>query len=423
MDDRLPCKKPDCSHRILPATAARTGGYCMPCVQACEKQKYDEYIKKNKKTINVFEGINDPVEMLKRIHQPRKHDPLISWTPCPIATDALYQQLSADQAQQVADYAEMLFDDGEYNEAIEIYLCLAAFTHANLDNCLRKWVYEGDIDIYSALPFHRAPADVRDNLLQRVEHDADNRNWLLTMLAWIGDDVVVERFNYWRKEPPAWCDSLYIPPQNYSYEAGWELTPDGHRRNLYFSSCTHLSQHAKAQPAVFRTVSQHGEHCPHCTLPLINLFEIAPKQVDPTLESWPGSIRIMTCECCSAYETVFARIDHQGQPQWYEKNKLSALAVKNANDWMALPADHLHLSESRLPLFAADQFLPTTFSQLGGHPTWIQDAQYPSCPECARHMMFIAQLSCHDVDEYLEGIIYGFICPTCHTTATSFQQT
>lgn len=44
MDERIPCKNPQCSHFILPATAARTEGYCMPCVQARYRQVQEEYI-------------------------------------------------------------------------------------------------------------------------------------------------------------------------------------------------------------------------------------------------------------------------------------------------------------------------------------------------------------------------------------------
>ncbi|HAU8669851.1 TPA: DUF1963 domain-containing protein, partial [Salmonella enterica subsp. enterica serovar Dublin] len=165
--------------------------------------------------------------------------------------------------------------------------------------------------------------------------------------------------------------------------------------------------------------------CPHCSLPLINLFEVAPSAVGLSTQGWPGQIRILTCQCCTAYNTVFATVDPQGQPRWYEKNALSTLAVENSSDWITLPLDVLHPGESRLPLFAAEIFLPTTFSQLGGHPAWVQDTDYPTCPTCAQTMMFLAQLSYEDIEEeeYAEGMLYGFICPSCQTTATSYQQT
>ena len=395
----------------------------MPCVNARYRQEQEEYIRKNRKTIDAFSGISDPVEMLKLVHEPRKHDPLIEWVPCPIPTDELYKKLSADECRYMADYAEELFDSGYEDDAQEIALCLAAFTQANLDNFLRLVINEEELELASPLPFHHAPPDVRDALLQEVETDDENRDRILCALAWIGDEVVVERFNRWRQEPPSWSASLYVLPHHYAHQAGWELAENGSRRDLYFSQCTHLVKQAPKQPAVFRAVTEYGENCPHCSLPLINLFEVAPGAVGLSADCWPDQIRILICQCCTVYDTVFATLDPQGQPRWFEKNAISALAVKNSADWITLPLDILHPAETRLPLFAADPNLPTTFSQLGGHPAWVQDAEYPKCPTCAQTMMFLAQISYEDIEEYADGMLYGFICPTCRTTATSYQQT
>jgi hypothetical protein len=74
-------------------------------------------------------------------------------------------------------------------------------------------------------------------------------------------------------------------------------------------------------------------------------------------------------------------------------------------------------------LEGANQFLPGVgFSQIGGHPTWIQDAQYPPCLKCESPMLFIAQLSNEDFQEYGEGIYYIFICKECKVAATAYQQ-
>ncbi|MDI4751755.1 hypothetical protein MJL81_32895, partial [Salmonella enterica subsp. enterica serovar Anatum] len=44
-----------------------------------------------------------------------------------------------------------------------------------------------------------------------------------------------------------------------------------------------------------------------CSLPLINLFEVAPSAVGLSTQGWPGQIRILTCQCCTAYNTVFPK--------------------------------------------------------------------------------------------------------------------
>lgn len=49
MTHRIPCKSPACTSTILPETAARTDGYCMPCVQAQQQREHDEYIRKIKR--------------------------------------------------------------------------------------------------------------------------------------------------------------------------------------------------------------------------------------------------------------------------------------------------------------------------------------------------------------------------------------
>jgi DNA-directed RNA polymerase subunit RPC12/RpoP len=62
------------------------------------------------------------------------------------------------------------------------------------------------------------------------------------------------------------------------------------------------------------------------------------------------------------------------------------------------------------------------FSQLGGHPTWIQDAYYSRCPDCSQRMMFVGQVSNDDVQELAEGIYYAYACDRCQVSATSYQQ-
>lgn len=99
------------------------------------------------------------------------------------------------------------------------------------------------------------------------------------------------------------------------------------------------------------------------------------------------------------------------------------MTCTNPESWDPLPEDSLTPGERRSPLFAADQFLPTTFSQLGGHPTWIQDSEYPACPECATTMAFVAQIQRDEIQDQAEGIFYCFLCTPCRTTATRYQQT
>ncbi len=49
----------------------------MPCFQQQERQKHEEYIRTHRRDVDLYAGISDPVEILKIMHTPRKHDPLI----------------------------------------------------------------------------------------------------------------------------------------------------------------------------------------------------------------------------------------------------------------------------------------------------------------------------------------------------------
>ncbi|WFR62853.1 hypothetical protein P9222_32940 [Paenibacillus amylolyticus] len=105
MTERIPCIREGCANTILPATAARTGGYCMPCKQEMEREEHQRYIEANRRDVNVYAGITDPVEVLKIMHEPQVRDPLIRYVPYEQSKEQVYLSLSAEQQVQMKDYA------------------------------------------------------------------------------------------------------------------------------------------------------------------------------------------------------------------------------------------------------------------------------------------------------------------------------
>jgi hypothetical protein len=63
---RVACKTAGCTRTILAATAARTGGYCMPCVQAKERQQREAHLRANRRDVDPFDGIDEPLDILRR---------------------------------------------------------------------------------------------------------------------------------------------------------------------------------------------------------------------------------------------------------------------------------------------------------------------------------------------------------------------
>ncbi len=423
MAKRVLCKKPDCSNLILQTTADDNDGYCMPCVQSAARKEHEEYVRKHRRDVNEFEGVTDPVEVLKIVHKPRNYNQLVNWIPHPTPTDELYSRLTEVEKSRLASYAKELIGTERNEEAEEICLCVAAFCNADIDDCLRQFIANGSY--WPSLAFYRSPPAIRDELLARVETDDDNRGHILQALAWIGDAVVVDRFKQWRATPPSWGESLYVLPDQYSREAGWELTSDGKRRDLYFAKCFALQQGPSRTPEAFRAIVERTDCCPWCSAKLSNLFEVdltACELISDNEGNMP--FQVVTCEVCTAFASALLGVtDDEGRAQWSVKNTRPDYLPDDSDTWDRLPSDSLFIGEPRSPIYAADQFLPVAFSQLGGHPTWIQDSVYPDCPECSKTMLFLAQIANEDIEEHAEGTFYAFICLDCHTTATAYQQT
>jgi hypothetical protein len=136
-------------------------------------------------------------------------------------------------------------------------------------------------------------------------------------------------------------------------------------------------------------------------------------------------LRVTTCDVCSCFGTVFSKNDGSGGAAWHPLNTRPDYLPKNPDDWEAFPEQPLVLSGQKRHFMESASwiYLPgMEFSQIGGLPTWVQDAEYPDCPDCSQKMFFIGQISNEDFDPLMEGIQYCFVCQQCNVTATNYQQ-
>jgi len=81
--DRLACLTPGCPNTIQPATAARTGGYCGPCAGTRARVAREAYVQANRKDVDRYSEVTDPVDLLRLMHLPPKADPLVKLLPPP----------------------------------------------------------------------------------------------------------------------------------------------------------------------------------------------------------------------------------------------------------------------------------------------------------------------------------------------------
>lgn len=95
-----------------------------------------------------------------------------------------------------------LFAVNNESEAEDILLSLLSYRNDNISDALPKLIRRGLI--YNSILFKDSPQDIRDQLLEQVTWDGDNRNYLLLVLGGIGDLVVIDQFQQWQKQPPEW---------------------------------------------------------------------------------------------------------------------------------------------------------------------------------------------------------------------------
>ncbi|MDF9842334.1 MULTISPECIES: DUF1963 domain-containing protein [unclassified Paenibacillus] len=434
MTERIPCKSEGCSATILPATFQKTGGYCMPCVQEKERQERQAYIMQHRKTVDLYAGITDPVEVLKIMHASRPHDPLIVYTPYRSGKEELYRTLSAEDAGRLEAYAVELLQTGDEEACTEILMSLVCYNNRMLrgTGILAELIHR---EIYDpAFLYKHAPAEIRDLLLEQVESDGENRNLLLLALSWIGDDAVVQRFREWREHAPEWAEELYIAPERYAHEAGWELTAAGERRDLFYPDNYAVEKMnpsaAGAYPvepaAVFLTGS--SQVCEWCGSPLTVLVDIHAGH--PSIERMPVTgqrLQVQTCVICSCYGPVYMELDSVQGARWSAFNRKpdylpDTNPAEESRAYLSA-GKHFRIAEKPRNTYHAVQWTMEPWaSQIGGYPTWIQDAEYPECPCCSERMHFIGQLDWEAVEDYGEGIYYMFLCPKGRMSATLFQQ-
>ena len=418
-EQRIPCRADGCHNTILPATADRTGGICRPCEQRVAREEREAYVRANRREVDPFQGVTDSVELVKLLVRPAVRDELVREKPFSGEVDTLFLSLTPAQRDEVIKLTVSYWVNGRSSEAEQLAFCLAAFTSADLTEIHNEWLERGAL--VPGILFRGAGPGTVQRILAHVPSETLRLNHALIALAWIGDAFVCDLFASWRSRPPMWANRLYVPPHTYALQAGWELDRQGLRRELYSSQAFALvPATSPGEPSPVEVIEPATGHCEWCAGPLTMLLRIDVRDSRLSAQTLPESV--VTCAQCSCYGLLFMAVDASGTAHWHAQNNGSAYGPNEpATEWK--PSRRLILGPSRGPLHAADQSLPVSFSQLGGAPGWIQDAEYPRCPECAYAMSCIGQIAREDVEGFAEGMFYAFWCAVCRVTATTYQQT
>jgi hypothetical protein len=336
---------------------------------------------------------------------------------------AIYSELTPEEQAELAETVIAQASEDDIKVAT-VLCCLACFQPGSLTPFHKRLVEQRIL--YPGVIFHGAESRIAADLIALLEDD-EHLSHALCAMAWIGDETVQSAFAGWKQQPPGWASKLYVPPDRYAHEASWELTQAGKRRDLFTRAAIPLITPgaSESSDSPVQTGIESESSCPWCGRRLIVLLGF---ENIGTFIPTHGSRRalVLTCDVCTCFGTVFARTNDAGETVWHDANAKPDYLPPDSSDWGAFPKAPLVLSgQTRHYLEAANwSMLPgVAFSQVGGLPTWLQDADFPSCPDCSNTMPFVGQISNEDIMEYGEGIYYCFHCPQCDVTATSYQQT
>lgn len=365
--------------------------------------------------------MSDAVEQIKAFYSRRNFGTAENLRQAQREVATAYRSLKFGEGAELVSWAVASLGDKE-TRAKDALAHLACFHPGSLDGSHQHLLRAGLF--YPPVIYHGAGDEVAREIIESI--DEPNVNLALMALAWIGSQTAQRAFSDWRESPPAWAIGLHVPTHAYAEVGGWELTANGTRRNLFFRTCHPLvpPERPEAVAGVIRINTPHEASCRWCKRQLTTLLDI---DLSHPLLGFLGldgeRLRIMTCDVCTCYGMIFTRVDWLGASEWFPGNTPPEYLPADSSDWDRLREDALLLSKiPRQPTESADRNMPISFSQIGGYPSWEQDAEYPICPSCQRKMAFVAQLSNEDYERG-EGIYYAFLCPECRIAATHYQQT
>lgn len=238
---------------------------------------------------------------------------------------------------------------------------------------------------------------------------------LLTALVHTRDPQVGPALSRWQEAPPAGSEALHLKPRDYPRQAGWTVTG----REL----CSDVAYRITVEEAA---PDDFAPACPWCSSPLWTILDVATSvpEVAEILgrAGWPGPrLRVRTCHLCACYTALTCEVTPDGGATWWAGNTRPDWYQPPAGKPEDPPAVRVGIGERRDTPYQASGWSEGG-STWGGHPDWIQDAEYVDCARCGAPMDYLGLLGGADIDDFGEGAYYLFLHAPCGTAAVSYQQ-
>jgi hypothetical protein len=263
--------------------------------------------------------------------------------------------------------------------------------------------------------YRAASDDVVRQIIDRIDRgDSPGQlNHLLLILGHTRNPRAAQALRRWQAIPPPGSDQLHITPLAYAQQGGWALGPDGSSRDLCSTTAFELAMVAVPVSA--------GPACPWCASPLWTVLDLdtGQEQVRESLAhiGYTGRLRVQTCFLCANFTTLYSQITPDGGSVWSPHNTAPSYLQRSTED---PPRLQPQVGARRATPYQADAWHEGG-STLGGHPQWIQDAEYADCISCGQLMDFVALIGGTDLG-FGEGAYYLQLHATCGMAAVCYQQ-
>ena len=202
----------------------------------------------------------------------------------------------------------------------------------------------------------------------------------------------------------------------YALRAGWALLHNGEGRALLLAAgCRRLERRADTSSPVV-VISRAEQECGGCSGPLTVLLELDLHDERLGFLGLSGEcLRVVTCERCVCFGTVYVEVDLAGSARWMEES-----------DRPDVPPDGSYLPERELGLGPSGgrrlRLTPSPTNVAGRRPGGLDtEPRLSAVSAVARFMPSAGQVDLGEF-ELEEGMIYAFFDPDCGIVATLFQQ-
>lgn len=334
------------------------------------------------------------------------------------------ERLQSLSGEQLAQLEEVLLqhirsrDEAQIAIAEDVVSDLVIQTSYSVDFLLKAMLQVG----YSPLDhlFRAAGPQTEDELFAMLEEKC-RPELVMRALAWIDSKNVTARFADWQREQTVALLDFYM------FNAGWELDANYQKRWLYSKSCFGLkaagTQIESSGPPSLPSSFNIDKKCLWCDRPLFTLTDFPTAYLENifSLKSFVPTLSIPFCMYCTLFEPVPMSLKPGSDgrdglvdfsPRIDADKKIKQPQYKFETSGGIL---HLQIDESMRDAFSAvDSGRSYNLSQIGGFPTWPQDANYPHCVECGQTMLFFMQVESMDFPllQY-EGVYHLFVCQRC----------